>query len=443
MYVRREKVEFTVDEAISAVAAVGSVDRAASQVGATLHHFRAFCREHNITATTVRKGRAQQTTTNQHGIDHLSISEITKTEETDDESEISERLRAIGEDPGAWVPVKGKQQAKQTTDPAGLTSTIRTTQWELLRRTKLADLVPHQGAYGRPLRFTPRKRALAAKGTPQKVVVLPDIHAGTTHDPVALALTLEKVRRLQPDKIILSGDQLDYSSISTHAPHPQGLRDSVNHCIQVLFKFLGDLRAVAPHAEIVWLDGNHDYRLSKIWEKDPQFRQFMALCRGGESTPLLSHRYLLRFDELGIRETEHTYPYGYEPIAANLRAEHGNKTGPNAVRKTIERTTYGATIGHTHAMSIYFETRYDERNQPIIVPCFNLGTLAQVEATGMHYAHNPSWQQGFGIFYVYPDDQSFSWSIAQIIGDRLFCEGERLVCTETWDDSYDKPEAYC
>ena len=101
-------------------------------------------------------------------------------------------------------------------------------------------------------------------------MVLPDMQIGyfrnsagdleSTHDEVALDISLAIIRELNPELIVMVGDNLDlpefgkYRLSSAYALTTQVSIDrATTLCAQ--------LRSAAPLARIVWLSGNHEERL--------------------------------------------------------------------------------------------------------------------------------------------------------------------------------------
>ena len=92
----------------------------------------------------------------------------------------------------------------------------------------------------------------------QTIVHMTDVHDKNC-DPFWRRVMIDAVARIQPEKVILGGDALDLPEFGKYSIDPRSW-DVVGR-IKWLHEFLAEIRKVAPDAEIVYVEGNHEYRL--------------------------------------------------------------------------------------------------------------------------------------------------------------------------------------
>ncbi|MDR3534935.1 MAG: metallophosphoesterase [Acetobacteraceae bacterium] len=92
----------------------------------------------------------------------------------------------------------------------------------------------------------------------QTTLVFNDVHDRNC-DPFFRRVLLDTIRRVQPEKIVLNGDIFDLPEFSKHIQDPREF--AVVERIQWVHALLSDIRAVAPDSEILFVEGNHEFRL--------------------------------------------------------------------------------------------------------------------------------------------------------------------------------------
>lgn len=92
----------------------------------------------------------------------------------------------------------------------------------------------------------------------QSALILSDVH--DIHcDPFFRRVAMETAQRLQPEKIVLNGDIFDLTEFSKHVQDPREFAPVER--IRWVHSFLEELRRCAPEAEIIFVEGNHEFRL--------------------------------------------------------------------------------------------------------------------------------------------------------------------------------------
>lgn len=161
---------------------------------------------------------------------------------------------------------------------------------------------------------------LHAPGDTRVAVVLPDMQIGFRwrdldtgrpwlepyHDRAAIDAALQAIARIQPDTVILIGDNLDFQPLSTRWAFGDEARRTTAIAIREYAWLLHRLRQIAPTAEIVYMLGNHEARLTKFL--DERAGELAGLVHP-DGRAALCLRALLGLD--GLQIATHAYPQPY------------------------------------------------------------------------------------------------------------------------------------
>src|SRR5690606_38770098 len=95
-------------------------------------------------------------------------------------------------------------------------------------------------------------------------VVIPDAH-GNHIDARARAAFLEDLAKLDPEEIVATGDLLDCGgTFSTHQrAYTHEMTDAYADDVHAANAFLDDVQRAAPHADIYYLEGNHEAHVER------------------------------------------------------------------------------------------------------------------------------------------------------------------------------------
>lgn len=133
-------------------------------------------------------------------------------------------------------------------------------------------------------RFTAEKADYAGKykrdvgGRFKSVLCCSDVHDRDA-DPFWRRTFIDTVKRLRPEVIVLGGDIFDLPEFSRWTQDPREW-DVVGR-IRWVHEFLKDIREAAPDAEILFVEGNHEYRLLRhLAEGTPALRTVLADLHG-------------------------------------------------------------------------------------------------------------------------------------------------------------------
>jgi predicted phosphodiesterase len=217
------------------------------------------------------------------------------------------------------------------------------------------------------------------------------------HDPYALELAVRIIAVLQPDRIILNGDAVDFYEVSDFDKNPDRLHEGgLQREIDGLGEFLAEVLRAKPTATAVdFLPGNHEDRLRRHLWRHPQLF----------GLKVLELPNLLELPRYGV-----TY-YPDEILLANGRlvVKHGTlvrKAGGMSALAELEAEKYDVSTltGHTHRIG---STTVRKRSG--IVGGWEGGCLCDLNP---EYIKNPNWQQCLSVITEAVDSDSFS--VAQV-----------------------------
>lgn len=209
-------------------------------------------------------------------------------------------------------------------------------------------------------------------------VVISDLHYPFHLEP-ALRNVYRLLEDLQPQTLVLNGDILDCYSISSFEGDPRKplLADEIKGAKAIIEKF----RSIVPHADMHFIEGNHEERLGRLVANNP----------GLYGLEVLTWPRLLGLPEMGIKYT------GYKEhivIHGDICVTHGHKVskhaGYSAKAHLLDNGYQNVLHGHTHRMGNYNLTGVS-------------GTRRAYEIGGLYdrkqadYCTNPNWQNGFAV----------------------------------------------
>lgn len=258
-------------------------------------------------------------------------------------------------------------------------------------------------------------------------------------DPEVYASFLTFLAAEKPDRIILTGDTLDLTAVSAYDKDPR-LGMPVQEELAHTHRRLAEIRASAgPEAQIFFLYGNHEARLSKWLAKRAPELVGMTDAEGRE---ILSLSNLLRLDALGIAPCiaegvafagpEHLRSY-YQ-IAPDLIATHGTysrSTGGGAsILPIVEAAGVSVVGGHDHSQGVAFKTiggfaGIEERRTAAI----STGMMCRRTELGYLAQHQVSrWAAGFAVIELW-GEQAGEWQpdFASWTGSELAWRGKRYA----------------
>jgi hypothetical protein len=281
-------------------------------------------------------------------------------------------------------------------------------------------------------------------------IKLPDMQIGywgdgkqhvCTHDEAAINVAHQIVADVESryglDLLLNVGDNIDLPAFGSHRSAP-GFMQTTQMAIDRATEEGAIERALAPDADIVWLQGNHEQRLTNyLVDKAPAL---VGLARGGETDPVLSVARLCRFDEQGINYLE-PYPDAEYWVNEHLRFEHGHiyssSPGGTAAKHLSEGVSVG--YGHIHRQEMLQMTRHTKRG-PRTHFAGSAGCLCKIDGavpsskTGINSKGRQAsqkaenWQQGIWVFWWQPEgDQLVAVEPVSIWGGWAMFRGVQYV----------------
>lgn len=257
------------------------------------------------------------------------------------------------------------------------------------------------------------------------------------HDQAAMDLFVEVARLEQPEEIALLGDMIDLPSQSRWAQEA-GFARTTQMALDALHMFLAQLRAAAPDAFIVLIEGNHDKRMQTFIEANALAAFGLKRANMPESWPTMSLPFLLRLDELNIHYQD-AYPAAVHWDDDNTRNIHGtraNSKGSTMSQYAQELPHINTWAGHTHRTEIVYKTVIGPRGEALESYSANPGCLCKTDGTvpsvhGAIHSDGSSakvvedWQQGFGVNLY--DGYGNSWPQVYRIKDGTTVYGGRVI----------------
>lgn len=229
-----------------------------------------------------------------------------------------------------------------------------------------------------------------------KFVVLSDIHF-PYQDDKALKAVYKFLEQHSVDTIILNGDILDFYDVSSFDKDPDRV-NSLQKEIDMATKFFKKLRIIKPEVRIVFIKGNHEYRLERYLKKHPELYSLDAL----KLPNLLDlKKYNIEYSDKGIR-------------LGNLKIIHGDmvrKFSGYTARGELEKHDSSGICGHVHRLSCYYY-RTPER----YLAWYESGCLCDLNP---EYINEPNWQQAF--LYGYIEKDSFAVTPIPIVDGKIKC----------------------
>lgn len=281
-------------------------------------------------------------------------------------------------------------------------------------------------------------------------VVLPDMQCGyfrdvsgdfvPLHDEAAIDIVVEFIKETKPDVIAMNGDNADFAEFGKYRLTP-AYQLTTQKTIDYLTTLAARLRSASPHAEIVWLEGNHEARLGN-YILDNANAAF-GLKRGNipSSWPVMSLPYLCRFDEYGVKYLP-GYPASTYWVNRKLRIIHGHKvaSGGSTAHKYLATEKTSVLYGHIHRREWAERTRQDWDQDKTILAA-SAGCLARVDGVvpsvkggfdldGRPIPSTEDWQQGIAIVHYMSGDGPFHLELVPIHSGSMFYRGKNYTAAK-------------
>lgn len=265
---------------------------------------------------------------------------------------------------------------------------------------------------------------------------LPDGTYDPFHDETAMGVFVKVCAEYRPDKITILGDFLDLPSQGRFAQEA-AFANTTQMAINRGHQFLAELRAVAPTAQIILIEGNHDLRMQRFIESNALAAFGLKQANAPESWPVMSLPFLLRTDDLGIEYVD-AYPAATDwdnDLTRNIHGTRSNSKGSTMSQYIHELPHVNTWAGHTHRCEIVYRTVLGARGEPIESYAANPGVLCRTDgavpsvkgATGVSGIPErivEDWQSGFGFNWYTATE---SWPQVYRIRDGKTIINDRVI----------------
>jgi hypothetical protein len=205
-----------------------------------------------------------------------------------------------------------------------------------------------------------------------------DVHI-PFHDEAAIDIMLDEAERANVNIITINGDLLDFYQISTFTKNPKTGKSPFGE-IEQASEWLSVLRSRFPDARIIFLQGNHEFRMEKyICDKAPAIAD---LVEG------------LLIDKLRLRELK--IEYKTEPYRiGNLWHLHGHeRPGGSYNPEYITNVMMGYIFDHY--IVFHYHRTQDKVFRRLGDRWFKAAAVGYLAQT-LDYAQTNKWNQGFAI----------------------------------------------
>lgn len=229
-----------------------------------------------------------------------------------------------------------------------------------------------------------------------RFVQLSDIHF-PYQDDKAIKAVIKFIKDKQPEYIILNGDIVDMYDCSSFDKNPDRM-NTFQQELNLAYSLFKELRKVAPNAKIIYIEGNHEYRVRRYLMKHPELFSLDALKLPN----------LLQTEKYGIDYIEKSFQLG------SLKFTHGSivrKFSSYTAHAELDKNDCSGCSGHTHRLGVCYK-----QTPQRYLAWFESGCLCDIHP---EYVDDPDWQQGF--LYGYVDKDSFAVTPVPIVNGKIKC----------------------
>jgi len=271
----------------------------------------------------------------------------------------------------------------------------------------------------------------------ETAVILPDMQMGyykksleqnaqlePIHDEKAISIALKLVEDMNPDQVVLLGDNLDFAEFGKYLTAPT-FKQLTQATIDRATLLCAQIRAAAPNAKITWIAGNHEARLARYVQMNAEAA--FGLTRGKlndelrDNWPVLSVPNLCRMDEFQV-EYLSGYPESFLALNENLIIRHGDRVTSNGstTTKYLNDAHKSVIYGHIHRVEVAYRTRVSEAG-PRTIMAASPGCLCRIDGavpstkSGSDEFGRPlmqgaeNWQQGLAVVQYQPKGVKEEW----------------------------------
>lgn len=234
------------------------------------------------------------------------------------------------------------------------------------------------------------------------------------HDRLAWSIIFQVLERENIDRIILLGDNLDLTDSTDKFAVSEEFRYNTQASLIDLGWCLGQIRLRCPDIPIYYLEGNHEFRLKSMLEKNNGAA--CNLCRiDNLNQPVMSIPNLLTLEKFNI-DYFGPYPAGSISLNDRLSARHGELSrsmSGKSVAAILQNTHESLIVGHGHRLEMASRT-YHKNGKQIIYTVAMAGTISKIDGSVPSTSPRINWQQGFPIVDTEDGDGEFTINLFPI-----------------------------
>lgn len=245
----------------------------------------------------------------------------------------------------------------------------------------------------------------------KRAIVIPDMQV-PYEDKRTMKAVEEFMATRKFDHYINLGDFMDFDCISHHNKSKlreiEGKRilDDYRRGNDILDRHQEIIRKKNPDAEFVLLEGNHEYRMERYLDENPQFVGMLEVENG------------LKLKERGFKYVR-CYGEGKDYKLGKARFHHGLYCNDHHAKKHVQRWGDNIFYGHVHDVQSFSLVK---RGDHSTIVGQSLGCLCEYRQS--YIKGNPTnWQQAFAVFEFYPDG-FFTYNVIRIFKHRFSYDGE-------------------
>lgn len=240
-------------------------------------------------------------------------------------------------------------------------------------------------------------------------------------DDKAISLFIDFLKDYKPDTIILNGDIMDMFDLSDYDRSPF-ISEDFEFEVDEARRFFGKLRKASPKAKIIWIYGNHEFRLVRYIYKNAKKLAWLPQLQLENIVKVKDFNVQVKKFRPEIAKYTHNFieHEGFLIGHFNAVKSAGGYTAKGLVDK------FGTNIiqSHTHRAGAHIKTNFHG-----IIEGYEIGSLCSQEPP---YMNNPDWVLGWGVIEAFRNNASF-YQI--IIKDYKFIFNGKLY-KNTSPDSY-------
>lgn len=237
-------------------------------------------------------------------------------------------------------------------------------------------------------------------------VILPDMQIGFRwvglnegnpwaepyHDRKAIDIALQILDHVQPEFVVLLGDNLDFQTLSLRWPSAPEATQTVSIALMEYRWLLHRIREICPRSKIVYMYGNHETRLAKYLDERAGELKGLTNSTGGQVVDLDS---ILGLSNLDITSVEYEQPYW---LWDRVEIEHGRTVragGGSTAAQVAKSNEHSVIYGHIHRQEVAHRTVLTPQGKRELV-VGSPGCLCRIDGI-VPGVNRPDWQQGVGI----------------------------------------------